>query len=344
MPDRCNDVPSVMDFYIGTYTRGTGSTGIYHLVEEDGHSLTCAASADNPSWLVRDHSKGIVYAVSEVSNGSASGGGVTVFKERSNGRLKLTQSMPSEGDDPCHLTLGDNQLIATNYSSGSVISYSIRDNGELGDSHRVDHEGSGPDPDRQEAAHAHSSVKVNGSIVVADLGTDRLMVYDSNLDLKDEVTMPAGAGPRLMSVAGGKLYVICELSNTIETYQLGDHQYNHIGSVSTLPEEFDGTSFAAHIEISTDGRFMYGSNRGHDSVVVMSLAGDLPRPVQWVPSGGRHPRHFILAKNALTKTESCLVVANRDDNNIVFYQRDSETGLLTDMNRQIEVPSPVCIV
>ncbi len=344
MPHRCNDVPSVMDFYIGTYTRGTRSKGIYHLVEEDGHSLTCAASADNPSWLVRNHSKSIVYAVSEVNDGSASGGGVAVFKEQSSGQLKLMQSIPSEGDDPCHLTLGDNQLIATNYSSGSVISYSINDNGELGDSHRVDHEGSGPHPHRQKAAHAHSSIEVNGNTVVADLGTDRLMVYDNNLDLKNEVTLPAGSGPRLMSVSCGKLYVICELSNTIETYLIDDHQYNHIGSVSTLPEKFDGTSFAAHIEISTDGQFMYGSNRGHDSVVVMSLAGDLPKPVQWITSGGRHPRHFTLAKHALTKTESCLVVANRDDNNIVFYQRDSETGLLTDMNLQIEVPSPVCIV
>ena len=141
-----------------------------------------------------------------------------------------------------------------------------------------------------------------------------------------------------MAASNGYLYVICELSNTIETFRLARH-YEHVNSTSTLPDDFDGASFTAHIALSADGRFLYGSNRGHDSIVVMTIEDGFPKPVQWVPSGGRHPRHF-----ALTQDGSILIVANRDDNNIVLYKRSEATGLLEDMDREIEVPAPVYIL
>ena len=338
MPDRCIDVLTVMDFYIGTYTRGTASEGIYHLsVDDSGHTLELAAVADNPSWLVRDDSRQMLYAVSEVTDGSASGGGLTVFNEAAiKGSLSLVQTIASQGDDPCHLLLGEDWLVASNYSSGSVLGCDIDKNGELSVTASVSHRGCGPDPVRQKTAHCHSAALVHGNLVIADLGMDRLMVYDRDLQLKREVVVREGAGPRLIVARGNRLYVICELSNTIEIYD--PTSFSHLGAVGTLPADFTGASFTGHIELSPDGRFLYASNRGHESLVVMSVNEGLPEPLAWVPSGGRHPRHFML-----TNDGAWIMVANRDDNNIVMYQRDTQTGML-DATREIEVPAPVCTV
>ena len=338
MPNRCTDVLKLMDFYIGTYTRGTNSEGIYHLeLNEDSHHLCRAAVADNPSWLVQADDR-IVYAVAEVNNGNGRGGRLRVFRETMRGRLELTQTLPSLGDDPCHLTLTDDRLITTNYATGSVVGHIKVEGNRLDQASMVNHQGSGPDKRRQESAHAHSSIAIRGEIIVADLGTDRLMVYNKKLERQREIRLPPGTGPRLMTASSRYLYVICELSNTVETFHLAAN-YEHVNSISTLPGEFDGPSYAAHIALSTDGRFLYGSNRGHDSIVVMAIEEGLPKPIQWVPSGGKHPRHFTL-----TADSSIILVANRDDNNIVLYKRDQATGRLDDMYREIEAPAPVCIL
>ena len=338
MPDRSTDVLKLMDFYIGTYTRGTKSEGIYHLeLNEDNHRVYCAAVADNPSWLVQADDS-IVYAVAEVNDGNASGGNLTIFRETPTGRLELTRTIPSQGDDPCHLTLIDDRLIAANYASGSVVGYIKLEGDGLHPTSRVNHHGSGPDQRRQESAHPHSSIAMQGQIIVADLGMDRLMVYDRDLVHQNEIGLPSGAGPRLMTATSEYLYVICELSNTVETFHSAAN-YEHLNSVSTLPDEFDDPSYTGHIALSADGRFLYGSNRGHDSIVVMAIEEGMPKPIQWVPTGGKHPRHFTL-----TLDGSMLMVANRDDNNIVLYKRSEATGLLEDMDREIEVPAPVCIL
>lgn len=322
-----------MEFYIGTYTRQTGSGGIYYLVlKGDRHELTLAVAADNPSWLIRKNHR--VYAVGEFNNGD-----VCVYNEREPGVLELMQTESSEGDDPCHLLVGEDSMITTNYTSGSFTKFGIGADGSLSSARSVDHTGSSVDPVRQEAAHAHSSIRVGDCIVVADLGMDRLMVYNDDLQPVTQVEVTAGAGPRLMLLSSDRLHVICELSNTIETWQLNGLSFTHIDSVSTLPEGFAGSSFAAHLEMSRDGRFLYGSNRGHDSIVVMEMNEGLPRPIQWVPTGGAHPRYF-----KLTEHGTMLMAANRDDNSIILFSRNEQSGLLTDMDQAISVPAPVCIV
>lgn len=324
-----------MEFYIGTYTRGTESEGIYHLVlKGDRHELTLAATTDNPSWLIRDATRQRVFAVGEYSQGE-----VCVYREARPGMLELIQTEMSQGDDPCHLLESNNSLFATNFTSGSVALFEVDADGGIANISRIDHAGSGPDPVRQTSAHAHSSIRVGDNIVVADLGMDRLMVYNLELQPVTEVEVSAGAGPRLMARDADRLHVICELGNTIETWQVDGSTFTHVGSVSTLPEGFEDASFTGHLEMSRDGRFLYGSNRGHDSIVVMAMDNGLPRPIQWVPTGGRHPRYFTLTEHG-----TMLMVANRDGNSIVLFSRDAESGLLTDMNQDIAVPAPVCIV
>jgi 6-phosphogluconolactonase len=327
-----------MEFYIGTYTRGTESDGIYHLHVDDNHyQLTCVAAADNPSWLVSNGTN-LVYAVSEVSDGNSSGGSVSVFQASGTAQLKLLETRQSLGDDPCHLALNDHQIIISNYTSGSVVRYTLDKTGTPGQFSKAEHHGSGPDPQRQASAHAHSSLLTPDGIIVADLGMDRLMIYDTALEPQEEIFLTAGAGPRLMAATHDHLYVICELSNTIETFRRSE-KFEHLDSVSTLPDNFNDASFTAHLELSADNRFLYASNRGHDSIVVMAINDGRPQPVQWIPCGGRHPRHFTL-----TRDETRLMVANRDDNNITFYGRDRDSGLLKNLDQVIEVPAPVCIL
>ena len=327
-----------MEFYIGTYTRGTESDGIYHLhVDDDHHQLTCVAVADNPSWLV-SNGKNLVYAVSEVSDGKSSGGSLSVFQASGSGQLQLVETRQSLGDDPCHLALNDHQIVISNYTSGSVVRYTLDKSGTPGEFSKAEHHGSGPDPQRQASAHAHSTLLTAGSIIAADLGMDRLMIYNKALALQEEIILTAGAGPRLMAATHDHLYVICELSNTVETFRRSE-KFEHLDSVSTLPDNFSGASFTAHLELSADNRFLYGSNRGHDSIVVMAIDDGRPQPVQWIPCGGRHPRHFTL-----TRDGTRLMVANRDNNNIAFYKRDRDSGLLEDLDQVIQVPAPVCIV
>ncbi len=338
MPERYTDVLTRMQFYIGTYTRGTESEGIYHLhVDDDQYELTCVAAADNPSWLISNETN-LVYSVSEVSDGRSSGGALTTFQASGPGQLELLATRPSLGDDPCHLALNDHQVVISNYTSGSVVSYSLDKLGMPDHFSKAEHHGSGPDPQRQASAHAHSTLLTTDGIIVADLGMDRLMIYDTGLNLQQEVILTAGAGPRLMAATRDHLYVICELSNTVETFRRAE-KLEHLDSVSTLPDNFNDASFTGHLELSADNRFLYGSNRGHDSIVVMAINDGRPQPVQWVPSGGRHPRYFTL-----TRDGNCLMVANRDDNNITFYRRYSDSGLLSALDQVIEVPAPVCIL
>lgn len=338
MPERYTDVLSRMEFYIGTYTRGTESDGIYHLqVNDEQYQITCVAVADNPSWLVSNDTN-LVYAVSEVSDGHSSGGSLSVFQTSESGQLDLLKTRQSLGDDPCHLALNDHQIVISNYTSGSVVRYTLDKSGMPGQFSKAEHYGAGPDPQRQASAHAHSTLLTADRMIVADLGMDRLMIYDTAMVLQEEVILTAGAGPRLMAATHDHLYVICELSNTVETFRRAE-KFEHLDSVNTLPDDFSDASFTAHLELSGDNRFLYGSNRGHDSIVVMAINDGRPQPVQWIPCGGRHPRHFTL-----TRDGTRLMVANRDDNNIAIYARDRDSGLLEDLDQVIEVPAPVCIL
>ncbi|XOV88964.1 MAG: lactonase family protein [Pseudomonadota bacterium] len=339
--------------FIGTYTHSTGSAGIYTVaVGGDGRYLLRPAESrgiENPSWLISHPSRPVIYAVSETSANGA--GGVTAFAYDNAGALTQCAAVSSLGSDPCHLAIDSrgSRIYVANYSGGNFASFSLLPDGAMGELLTlVQHTGRGIDPVRQKHPHVHSLLldEQSGQVFVADLGTDKLFAYPATaagVDVAGRRSYPTrpGAGPRLacMDATGSYLWLINELDNTVVAYGVSAGVLTELATVPTLPPEFDDASYCAHIAVSSDGKFLYASNRGHDSITVFALEDGQPVPCQWQPSGGRHPRYFCLSPG-----ERELWVANRDDNNISVFERDTASGRLGECVARLEVPAPVCIL
>jgi 6-phosphogluconolactonase len=336
-----------MFMFVGTYTRDTSSEGIYSFNVDAAckvfTEIACVA-ADNPSYLTAHPELPVLYGVSEIHDGA-----VNAYRGTDDGRLSvLGSSRTSTGDDPCHLSMTAGYVVVSNYSSGNLCTLPIAANGELQDFvSSVQHHGKGVDPMRQKSSHVHSSRVIDGVVYVADLGTDQVVSYplddSGRIDTmaRKVLRLKPGAGPRLMeSTSDGRyLYVINELDNTILAIAFDDEPLQ-IGTYSTLPREYLDASYCSHIQLSADDRFLYGSNRGHDSIVVFEIQSDGElRLLQHVSSEGQHPRHF-----SLTPDGNHLVVANKDSDNLVVLERDPVTGMLVDTGNRVSVPSPTCVV
>ncbi|MFT4676359.1 MAG: 6-phosphogluconolactonase [Patiriisocius sp.] len=344
---------------VGTYTRDTDSEGIYRAVE--GKSSELVARCDNPSFLAKRPQGDVIYAVSEVDDyQSTNSGAVIAFFAQLNGQLTEMNQESSEGADPCHLTVSakGSYLVVSNYSGGTLTSIQLDGEGHLEQFISLtQHTGHSIDPDRQEAAHIHSSLLVEGesALLVADLGADQLIKYEISSvgQISTEghrVTAPitAGAGPRLMTVRQNDVYLLNELNNTVTVHNLLDlslkQSIGTLGSGDAIDNALDNgsdissDSIAAHIELSKDGRFLYTSNRGDDSISIFSLEGGL-RLIDTVASGGKHPRYF-----ALSPDQSKLYVANMLSDQISCFDRDAESGRLADSSTRIDVPAPTCLL
>lgn len=346
---------------VGTYTDGGASRGIYR-ARFNARSGTFGgaellAETENPSFLVahEDH----LYAVNE--NGEADGqpaGAVSAFSfDRHDGTLKFLNQQPTGGSYPCHLAYDRNlaALIVANYGSGTVATFTIEANGQLSARRALfRHKGHGPDASRQEGPHAHSvAVPGHGERLFApDLGADALIAYQRagkrqllrRIPALD-VVCPPGSGPRHfvfndMSTRG---YLITELSNQILTFDFDAETgwLDLVGQTSTLPAGFTGTSFCADIHLSPDGKFLYGSNRGHDSIATFAIdqASGLPELVGHTPTGGDHPRNFCVHPDG-----EFLLVANRDTDQIVSFAIDRSSGRLTRVSETTSIPRPVCLI
>lgn len=340
---------------VGTYTRNTGSAGIYAYEVDEG-CRTFAGSAtnaeiDNPSWLVRHPRLAVLYAVNEARDIDG-GGAVSAFACDAQGYLKLVDRKPSMGGDPCHLAIDADgtRLLVSNYTGGNFASFALAPDGTLGDlASLVQHAGRGVDPMRQKGPHVHSiTLDKSGNAYVADLGLDQVLRYPlgANGSIKVEgrktIRLKPGAGPRMLAFDSQCRYgyVIDELDNTIVCLARdtsGD--LVELATYSALPADFTDASYCSHIEVSADDRFLYASNRGHDSIAVFHIGeeGALTL-VQHESSRGRHPRHFTFSPD-----QRFLLVANRDDNNIVVFARDPASGKLTFTGTELTVPAPVCI-
>jgi len=328
-------------FYLGTYTTGE-SEGIYkYKLDSEGHitAIGLVAQADNPSYLAISVDKKVLLAVNEINRDSIGTVKSFLINEDS---LKLISTASSGGAHPCHISVNDQgKIVVANYTGGNLGWLNVTRDGQLSSLLTVSqHQGSGP-TDRQKSPHAHSAWFVGSEVIGVDLGTDELWVYDTNYNLKQKVKMESGAGPRHLCVHPKEqwLYVVNELNNTVTRVVKEDDGWAVAESISTLPADFDGFSFCADIHISSDGKFVYASNRGHNSIAVFSV--DEKGKLNLIANEsvrGDHPRNF-----ALSPDEQFLIVANKDTQNLVVFKRVAATGLLAYVS-EIKAASPVCIL
>ena len=326
------------DVLIGTYT-WRDAEGIYRgrFDDETGafETLGLAIAADSPAFLAPRGD--MLYAVNEQREG-----GVSAFR-RVGTNLTFVNSQPSGGSLPCHLSAGPGWVAVANYGSGTVALFpTASGDGQLlpvADSRQ--HRGSGPNTDRQESAHAHEVYALGSTLVVPDLGTDKVHRYRvDNGRLSDDghATMPPGSGPRHVELHPSlpRLYVLNELGNTVDVLSWPDLEA--VQRIDTLPGEFAGPSTTAELQITADGRWLYASNRGHDSIVsfAMDPGGRLHSP-EWVPTRGEHPRYFCL-----DPSNNWLIVLNQDSDNVVVYRLSA--GRPTDIACETAAPTPVCLL
>jgi 6-phosphogluconolactonase len=347
--------------YIGTYT-GPHSDGIYayRFDESTGKltSLGLAAKTVNPSFLAVDPTLHYLYSVNEVgSYKGEKGGGVSAFAiDEKTGKLTFLNEVASKGTDPCHISLDKTgkYVMVANYSSGSATVFPVLKDGRLGDFTAFDQRhGSSVNKERQEGPHAHSIgvTPDNRFVLSADLGLDELLVY--RFDAAHGTLAPndppfakihAGAGPRHFAISpnGKFVYVIAEMGSMITafSYNAAHGTLQKLQEISTLPKDFKGENDDAEVVVHPSGKFLYGSNRGHDSIAVFAIdqqKGTLT-PVEDVSTGGREPRNFTI-----DPTGKYLFAANQKTDNIFIFRIDSKTGRLTPTGEKINVSAPVCV-
>lgn len=332
--------------FIGTYTDGS-SEGIYSLQfnSETGalDSLELKAKLPNPSFLEISKDKNNLYAVQETADFDSIGGGITSFSLH-NGELKFLNSKGSGGAHPCHVAISNkNQIAVSNYSGGNLAIFDLVEDGSLGERQLIEH-----NVDTLKISHVHKSHFNRDGLFVADLGLDAIKRYNNQPQEgwvsahQNTIEMGKGAGPRHFEFSnnGNFLYVINELNSTIIGLKKDDEgSYNKIETQSTLAKDFEGESFCADIHLSLDGKFLYGSNRGENTIVVFSVneeSGKLTA-IGRTSVKGDWPRNFTISPDG-----NHLLVANQRSNNIAVYSRDTEKGVLEFLN-EYEIGSPVCL-
>ncbi|WP_163192137.1 lactonase family protein [Clostridium thermarum] len=344
--------------YVGNYTKEE-KKGIYaYRLDEDGSLIEINSPQDieNPSYICFDRDKRYVYAVIERDSFQGGhGGGVAAYKIINDvGELQYLNSKGTKGVDPCHLiTDKDNRhLYVANYTEGTFTTFNIAEDGSLGNLVDVTvHEGSGVDEVRQEKAHVHyvTFTPDEKFLLAVDLGIDKIKIY--SVSEKSGIPTPVGeykvkpgAGPRhLVFHPNGKyVYVINELSSEIVAlrYISEGAILETIQYISTLPEGFKEFNNCAAVHVSKDGRFLYASNRGHDSIAVFrkdETTGKLEL-VSITPTGGEFPRDF-----GIDPSGRFLFAANQKSDTITSFRIDNETGELRPLPQVIAVQSPTCI-
>lgn len=347
-------------FYVGTYTQTGTSDGIYLcLMNPLTGEVTIKNSfkSVNPSFLITDRSRSRLYAVNEVADylGKPSGGVSAFAIERQTLNLRLLNEQATQGADPCHLTL-DRQgktLLVANYTGGSITAFPVRSDGTIGKATEVkQHEGSSI-KEQQKGPHAHCIIldKSGRYALAADLGIDKVMIYrfdpvNGKLTPGKQASaeLQQGAGPRHLTLHpnGKYLYVINELDSTMTAFAYNglNGTLTHIETVSTLPRDFSGVSYCADVHVSRSGKFLYGSNRGHNSIVVFEInrgTGKL-KLVEHVSTEGNWPRNF-----SIDPSGQFLLVANQRSDNLVTFAVDPVTGRLKPTGHVAQIPVPVCI-
>ena len=347
--------------FVGTYTH-TDSQGIYTCrLDNDTGALapvSVASEAANPSFLALHPNKRFIYAVSEVEefHGEKQGAVYAYSVDAESGELTLLNSQGSGGPGPCHLKVDATGrfVLAANYRGGSVCVLPINDDGSLTPlSDFIQHEGSSVNPRRQEQAHAHSINldPQNRFAYAPDLGQDRVVIY--RLDTNDGRLVPndpayvevnPGFGPRHFDFHpnGMWTYLINELGSAITAFEYDPDTgaLSEFQVIGTLPTGFSGSNTTADIHVHPSGKFVYGSNRGHDSIAIFEVdqrSGRLAA-IGHRSTRGRVPRNF-----GIDPSGNFLLAANQDSDNIVTFHIDQESGRLASTGAEANIPMPVCV-
>jgi len=343
---------------VGTYTGKTGSKGIY-AVDFDSTSgkLTLkglAMESVAPSFVVIHPNGKFAYAANEDGKQST----VTAFSiDAKSAKLTQLNQLPALGEDPCHLSFDKTgkYLFAANYSSGNVVVFPILADGKLGEHSAIVKDAGvlGPNKERQEAPHAHwiEASPDNRFVFVSDLGLDEILSYrfdaaKGTLTPNDPpfAKLAPAAGPRHAAFSpGGKfLYVVSELNSTVTAfaYDSAKGALKDAQVVSTVPSDFHGRNDTAEITVHPNGKWLFASNRGRDTIAVFSIdsaSGSLHAAGEF-PTGGKEPRHFTV-----DPTGHFLLAENQNSNSIVVFRIDPVTGALAPAGESASVASPVCL-
>jgi 6-phosphogluconolactonase len=357
-------------FYIGTYTEpilfGTGEVmqgkgkGIYlyKMNPADGSLSLCEVfgGIPNPSYLAVSSSGKYLYCVNELKQyeGAVSGSVSAFAIERGTGKLSYLNTVASHGGDPCYVCVNEDEthVFAANFMTGSVSMFPIGKNGQLKEASCViQHEGSGPHPQRQKGPHAHSVVLdlKNELAFVPDLGIDKVMVYQ--IDYQDGVLVPRedlhiagpkGSGPRhcVFNAAGNVIYVINELSLGVSAYEYDEtnKKIQFLQNLEDIKKEGED-NIGANIEIHPAGKFLYASIRGLDLIVTYEIDPSTHklRFLSKQGCGGKTPRNFVVDPSG-----RYLLAGNQDSDTVVIFSIDEQNGSVAEVSR-VSVPNPVCI-
>ncbi|MBD0830908.1 lactonase family protein [Aestuariibaculum sediminum] len=333
-----------IDMYLGTFTDGD-SKGIYKLqfdtIQGTLSNLKLIAKAESPSFLAFSPDRKFLYATCRDSNGI-----ISAYKIKDNDSLELINSVDSHGASPCHVAINDrgNKLAVSNYTGGTMALFDINSDGSLTEALQVFKQSTDIEP-----SHAHSAHFINNDLFVADLGRNSVFQYEKSdvsdgYKLKTEsiVSMQTGAGPRHFTFTKDHkfFYIINELNSSVTVAKNTKDGFKLIEHQSTLDDEFKGESYCADIHLSPNEQYLYGSNRGENSIVVFKrqLHNGRLKKIQTISVEGDWPRNF-----SIDPTGNFLLVGNRRTNNISVFSINKRNGKLKFLN-SFNAPSPVCLL
>ncbi|MEY4936729.1 MAG: 6-phosphogluconolactonase [Bacteroidota bacterium] len=339
--------------FVGTYTQNLGfvngkGTGIYTCrMDTTNGALTVIDSTldiANPSFLTISPDKKYLYAVSEMPTSS---GEVWAYKIGNNGKLSKINAVSSYGTAPCHISMDKSGkfVYVANYGTGNVANYGVKADGSLTDSLSMQRDEGG-----QAWAHQILMQPNQRGVWVVDKGADKIFTYDLNpkgqLTLRNSISTAKGAGPRHLALTPDSktAYVINELNSTINVYQHEADSMNRalveIQTISTLPAGFNGSNTTAEIAVHPNGTFVYGSNRGHNSIAIFKIEPSTGKLnlVAHEPTQGAIPRHFMIMPDG-----KLLLVANQNSDTVVAFAIDGATGLLKPTGNRSHLMTPVCL-
>ena len=360
---RAADPPKSLLAYFGTYTHGGKSKGIYcYKLDLASGKLTEVGITEgikNPSFLAIHPGGNFLYAVSEVSEGGKPTGAVTAFKlDRKSGKLTAINHQSSEGAGPCHVSVDKSGkcVLVANYGGGSIASLPLNADGSLKPAaSAIQHEGSSVDPNRQKGPHAHS-INVspdNRFAFAADLGLDKVLIYKldpaaGTLTASEPAfgQTPPGGGPRHFAFhpSGRFAYVCNEMKSSVTAfnYDADKGALTEIQTITTLPadkQNLPGNS-TAEIQVHPSGKFVYCSNRGHDSLAIFTVD---EKTGQLTAAGhqatlGKTPRNF-----GIDPTGQFVIACNQSTDNVAVFRVDATSGKLTQVGDLLNIPAPVCV-